>query len=257
LFLLFWVASLTLNKKGGDIAANAMARVHTTNGAARESNGLNLLRKQDEEGGEKLVCDYLVVGAGASGLAFVDTLLTEIPSLKIIIVDKHDAPGGHWNDAYDFVRLHQPSVAYGVPSKQLEGNWLWCLLCRWQIPFLHRATKKEILVYFKDVMQKWVAKKQVKYYTKCEFRKPAEVVSADEEANAEEHQHRRYTFSSLDGTKKYSVQVRAKWIDATLWEPAIPSKQALKFPVDAVSVNSLLNEDPYSSNIIPYDLLNH
>ena len=92
-----------------------MAKVHTANGSERESNGVLALRKEEE----KLECDYLVVGAGASGLAFVDTMLTEIPSLKIIIVDKHEAPGGHWNDAYDFVRLHQPSVAYGVPSKQV------------------------------------------------------------------------------------------------------------------------------------------
>ena len=25
--------------------------------------------------------------------------------------------GGHWNDAYDFVRLHQPAALYGVNSR--------------------------------------------------------------------------------------------------------------------------------------------
>ena len=49
--------------------------------------------------------DYLVVGSGAVGLAFADTLLTESDA-RITIVDRHGKPGGHWNDAYAFVTLH-------------------------------------------------------------------------------------------------------------------------------------------------------
>ena len=52
------------------------------------------------------ICDYLVIGAGAMGLAFADELLTNNPNLRIIIVDKASKPGGHWNMAYDFVKLH-------------------------------------------------------------------------------------------------------------------------------------------------------
>ncbi|MEE4154259.1 MAG: NAD(P)-binding protein [Erythrobacter sp.] len=63
--------------------------------------------------------DYLVIGAGAVGLAFVDTLLDEDPDCHITIVDKHARPGGHWNDAYPFVTLHQPSATYGVNSIEL------------------------------------------------------------------------------------------------------------------------------------------
>ena len=44
-------------------------------------------------------CDYLVVGSGAAPLAFVDTILAEMPSAKIVIVDKKAAPGGQWVDA--------------------------------------------------------------------------------------------------------------------------------------------------------------
>jgi cation diffusion facilitator CzcD-associated flavoprotein CzcO len=58
--------------------------------------------------------DYLIIGAGASGLAFADTLLDELPDAHITIVDRHGKPGGHWNDAYSFVNLHQPSAFYGV-----------------------------------------------------------------------------------------------------------------------------------------------
>ena len=64
--------------------------------------------------------DYLVVGAGATGMAFVDTLVTE-SDVDVVMVDRRHRPGGHWLDAYPFVRLHQPSAYYGVNSCVL-GN---------------------------------------------------------------------------------------------------------------------------------------
>ena len=73
-------------------------------------------------------CGYLVIGAGAASLAFVDSIAVEQPKAKAVIVcgQAHRAPaapGGHWNDACDFVHLHQPSLVYGVQTKRLEGNW--------------------------------------------------------------------------------------------------------------------------------------
>ena len=53
--------------------------------------------------------DYLIIGSGAVGMAFADTLLDETDA-HITIVDRHGKPGGHWNDAYPFVSLHQPSA---------------------------------------------------------------------------------------------------------------------------------------------------
>jgi cation diffusion facilitator CzcD-associated flavoprotein CzcO len=35
-------------------------------------------------------------------MAFVDALLEETDH-RIVLVDRHDQPGGHWNDAYPFV----------------------------------------------------------------------------------------------------------------------------------------------------------
>ena len=46
--------------------------------------------------------DYLIVGAGAVGLAFADSLISNSDA-KVVIVDKNQHPGGHWNFAYDFV----------------------------------------------------------------------------------------------------------------------------------------------------------
>ena len=65
--------------------------------------------------------DYLVVGSGAVGLAFADTLLAETDA-HITIADRHGKPGGHWNDAYSFVALHQPSAFYGVNSMPLGSE---------------------------------------------------------------------------------------------------------------------------------------
>lgn len=53
--------------------------------------------------------DYLVIGAGATAMALVDTLLGEKPYGTVLMVDRQHRPGGHWNVAYPFVRLHQPS----------------------------------------------------------------------------------------------------------------------------------------------------
>ena len=48
-----------------------------------------------------LQADYLVTGAGAVGMAFVDTIVTESDA-TVVIVDRAQRPGGHWNVAYPF-----------------------------------------------------------------------------------------------------------------------------------------------------------
>jgi hypothetical protein len=68
-----------------------------------------------------LETDYLVVGAGAVAMAFVDALI-DGPDVDVIMVDRRSAPGGHWLDAYPFVKLHQPSANYGVNSTPLGDD---------------------------------------------------------------------------------------------------------------------------------------
>jgi glycine/D-amino acid oxidase-like deaminating enzyme len=55
----------------------------------------------------RITTDYLVIGAGASGLAFTDTLVAHA-DVDVVLVDRNDAPGGHWVHAYPFVVLHSP-----------------------------------------------------------------------------------------------------------------------------------------------------
>ena len=94
--------------------------------------------------------DYLISGAGATALSFLDILLAETDA-SIVIVDRRDAPGGHWNDAYPFVRLHQSASFYGVNSKHLgpkrhaDQDHL--------DPHYELSTKSEILHYFHDLME--------------------------------------------------------------------------------------------------------
>jgi uncharacterized NAD(P)/FAD-binding protein YdhS len=69
-------------------------------------------------GQDQLETDYLVVGAGATGVAFVDSLI-EHSDADVVIVERRHRAGGHWLDAYPFVQLHQPSATYGVNSTLL------------------------------------------------------------------------------------------------------------------------------------------
>lgn len=68
--------------------------------------------------GTVIETDYLVIGTGAGGMAFTDSLLAH-SNATVTLTDRRHAPGGHWLDAYPFVRLHQPSAFYGVSSVPL------------------------------------------------------------------------------------------------------------------------------------------
>jgi hypothetical protein len=99
--------------------------------------------------GAELACDYLVVGAGALGMAFVDTLIGHRDA-DVVMIDRRHRPGGHWLDAYPFVQLHQSSRYYGVDSTPLGRE-------RAEIEDdevgAERATGTEICGYYDDVMR--------------------------------------------------------------------------------------------------------
>jgi hypothetical protein len=63
--------------------------------------------------------DYLVIGAGATGMCFVDVILRNSEK-TVILVDKNKTPGGHWSDPYSYVKLHQNCHTYGIESISLD-----------------------------------------------------------------------------------------------------------------------------------------
>ena len=125
-----------------------------------------------------LETDYLVVGAGASGLAFSDTLLTESPEASITIVDDRPRPGGHWIDAYDFVRLHQPSAFYGVNSLPLgrdrvETDGL-------NAGYHELATGTEVCTYFDEVMRRVLLPSgRVRYFPSSRYDLERRTITSD------------------------------------------------------------------------------
>jgi hypothetical protein len=97
----------------------------------------------------ELETDYLVVGSGAMGMGFVDSLIDESDA-EVVMVDRRHRPGGHWNDAYPFVRLHAPSATYGVGSPGRR---------RQQLVDQRRACVEQVLAVVEDEQHPPVSKK--------------------------------------------------------------------------------------------------
>ena len=114
-----------------------------------------------------LEADYLVVGAGAAGMAFTDALI-ERADVSVVMVDRRHGVGGHWLDAYPFVRLHQASAFYGVASTllgqgrvQQDGP---------EAGLHERATAPEISAYYDRVLRdRMVRSGKVTFYPSCEY----------------------------------------------------------------------------------------
>lgn len=119
--------------------------------------------------------DYLVVGAGAAGMAFVDVLLNETEATAAI-VDRYGTPGGHWTRAYPFVRLHQPSAFYGVNSRPLGRSAKDTV--GWNAGLFELASGAEVVAYFDHVMhQQFLPSGRVQYLPMCEYAEGGSIVS--------------------------------------------------------------------------------
>lgn len=109
-----------------------------------------------------LKTDYLIAGSGAVGMAFADTILSETDA-DLIIVDRYAKPGGHWNVAYPFVTLHQPSAFYGVSSTELSKNRKDKIGLNKGLADL--ASGAEVSAYYDEVMRhRFLPTGRVKYF---------------------------------------------------------------------------------------------
>lgn len=155
--------------------------------------------------------DYLIIGAGAVGMAFADTLLDETDA-HITFVDRHAKPGGHWNDAYPFVTLHQPSAFYGVNSTPLghpEKDKIGL-----NKGYYGLATGSEVCAYYENIMAKrFLPSGRVDYHPMSDYLGEGRFVSI------------------LSG-KESQVKIRRKTVDATYYGTSVPSTHKPKFDVE-------------------------
>ena len=115
----------------------------------------------------RLETDYLIIGAGAMGMAFADVLHTESDA-DFVMVDRHGRPGGHWNDSYPFVRLHQPSAFYGVNSTPLGDDTIDRV--GWNAGLFELASGTEVVTYFEQVMQRrFLPSGRARYFPMCDY----------------------------------------------------------------------------------------
>ena len=172
-----------------------------------------------------LSVDYLVIGAGAMGMAFVDTMLTDNKEAKLALVDRYDRPGGHWTRAYPFVRLHQPSLFYGVNSKPFEQENT-IDQSSWNQGLFEMATGDEVVAYYSQLKaQRFLPSGRVQYFGNSEYIGEG-------------------TFKSIHSGQTYRVDIsKTKIVDATYMQVIVPSMRPPPYKVAAdvtvVSVNDL------------------
>ena len=159
--------------------------------------------------------DYLVVGAGAGGMTVTDALLRHCDA-SVTMVERRHAPGGHWLDAYPFVRLHQPSAFYGVDSVPLGND----SIDRGGLNagFYELASADELCAYFARVMQeKFLPTGRVRFFPCSDY------------VGGEPGRH--HFVSRLTGAR-HEVRVRRKLVDTTYLEGSIPATSKPPFEVE-------------------------
>jgi hypothetical protein len=158
-------------------------------------------RVESRVAADRIATDYLVIGAGAMGMAFIDVLLKRDRTAQVVVVDRHAAPGGHWNDAYPFVTLHQPAAFYGISSASLGSGGT------------DLASLPEIIGYYREAMRRWEATGRVRFLSMSTY--DDGVVT-----------------SILNPDRQTRVDVRRRVIDGTHHNVQVPSIVAPAYVVD-------------------------
>lgn len=185
-----------------------------------------------------LETDYIVVGAGAMGMAFTDALIDHA-DVHVTLVDRRHAAGGHWLDGYPFVQLHQASAFYGVASTVL-GNG--AVQTSGPEKGLHeRARLSEIRAYYDDILhRRFLGSGRVTFLGGSEYH-----------ADGSDH-----LVTSLVSGETVQVDVRRRVVDAAYLAPTIPATTPPPFgvadDVRVVAVNELarLSASPSSYVIV-------
>ncbi|MEM1248738.1 MAG: NAD(P)-binding protein [Acidobacteriota bacterium] len=178
-----------------------------------------------------ITTDYLIVGAGAVGMAFADVLLSETEH-EMVIVDRHAKPGGHWNIAYPFVTLHQPSAFYGVSSHELSKGRIDPAGPNKGLHELASGT--EVSAYFDDVMRHhFQPSGRVEYFPMC-LAEPLEDKTGGEEVVCQ----------PILGGEPFRVKARKRVVDATYLKTTVPANHKPSFTVEDGVRFALVNDLP-------------
>lgn len=180
--------------------------------------------------------DYLVVGAGAMGMAFTDALIDHA-DVHVTVVDRRHTASGHWQDAYPFVQLHQASVFYGVASTVLGSGTIQDRGP--ETGLQERARQSEIQAYYDDVLhRRFLGSGRVTFLGGCEYH-------TDGASN--------FVTSRVSG-ETVEVNVRRRVVDATYLAPTIPATTPPPFGVaddiSAMAINDLARLDAAASDYV-------
>jgi hypothetical protein len=170
--------------------------------------------------------DYLVIGAGAMGMAFTDALIDHA-DVHVTLVDRRHGAGGHWQDAYPFVQLHQASLFYGVASTVLGAGALQ--QSGPEAGLQERARQSEIQAYYDDILhRRFLDSGRVSFLQGSEY-------------TLSDGSH--LVTSRLTG-ETVRVEVQRRIVDATYLSPTIPATTPPPFGIgDGVRVMAI-NELP-------------
>lgn len=145
-------------------------------------------------------------------MSFVDEMY-HTTDATFLMVDRRHAPGGHWNDAYPFVRLHQPSAYYGVNStplgsRQKEPKGL-------NKGFYELASGSEILNYYHRLMDEMVLRSnRIRLYSMCDY------IGGGH-------------FVELLSDKEHAVAVKKRIVNATHLTTDVPARHTRDFEIAA------------------------
>jgi hypothetical protein len=172
-----------------------------------------------------LQTDYLVVGAGAMGMAFTDALVDHA-DVHVTLVDRRHTASGHWQDAYPFVRLHQASVFYGVASTVLGSGAVQPNGP--ETGLQERARQSEIQAYYDDMLhRRFVSSGRVTFLGGCEYHTDGS----------------SHLVTSRVSGDTVEVEVRRRVVDAAYLSPTVPATTPPPFgvadDVRVVSINEL------------------
>lgn len=117
----------------------------------------------DRPGGKTVRdCDLCILGAGYAALNGLSAAAKYLKKgERVVVIDKGPTWGGHWNEQYDFVRLHQPYQAFTAGD------------LKWRLPGRARsylATRREIVDHLRSVPSQCASHLEIEPLFRHEYR---------------------------------------------------------------------------------------